>query len=332
MVHVTNEQAKAQQMLIDSIAQSQASLRQSEAALAKLCETQQKSKTMLTNKRAKDAHRLYQNLNRALNASKEPITLDGDDIEEEKEKESQQSETSSKFEQPKSKLQDQIQSQSVVNKSHREKKREKKKEILQRLKKSKDDEYEHPRTSTAKRIQKKPISQPANDGNEEEKQDEEDEEASRQSLERVNDQTHAAQWNEITRLIKIVQQAIEPWTLLPGQTMLSKMSENLKDFPQGYLFPSAHVLNQFTHKFQQLIPPEANTAEVHRFLNPKEASSPKSPSYECESVSRSGSFDDKHDKQALPVSTTDQPTTRSESLASPPLQPTKNSSLITPQQ
>jgi hypothetical protein len=324
MVLVSEEQTKAKRMMM-------ATIEQANAALAQLNATQDATKTMITKKREKitAANPLYRKISTLLpgpggQATKEnPMTLDEGEEENKSNNSEHQSETSSKFEQPKSrghKLQAQIQSRSVVEKS----------------------QHDDQRNQKRKRHQKAPVSEPSVADDEEKSLA-----GSHLSSERVNAHTHAEQWVQMVKLMDTVQKTLKPWTIIHGQTLLSQISTALKQFPGGYLFPSAQTLEQWAKNYRQSIPMENCKSEAQH-INDLIASfthshQPEEQAQECDddenydypSVSQAGSLgeEEQQDEDLQPKNRLsidkygdDDQRTRSVSVGSPALQSTREPS------
>jgi len=346
------EQTKAKQMQMTSLEQANASIERAKAALVQLNATEAATKTMIAKKREKitAANPLYKKISNAIlpggtnkTTKENPVVLEGEDNNDER----PQSESSSRYEQPKSKhptLQAQLESRSVVEKPRLDHQRDQKRRKHPKRQESDDDDVQP--SQKRKRLQKTSASQPPAAADEEDKEEEEEYSmgGSQLSSDRVNATTHAEKWAKMVGLINLVQQSIEPWTVLHGQTMLSKISANLKDFPGGNLFPSVRTLDQWEQNYRQSIPlPNCKSEAKHIndlivAFDDQAHKQPKSPSYDCPSASQGSALeeekeeaDDDDDKVHQPPSI-DQPTTRSESLGSPPLQSRREQSLTKPVQ
>jgi hypothetical protein len=344
MVHVTVEQNKAKEMLLESI-------QKANAALEQITTTQQTTQSLIQKKRERitENSSLYKSINKALQpptTKDNPQLLEDDEEDVHPDNEHSQSETSSKFKEPTSKtLQAQLGSRSVVEKSRLDKQRDERRKKSKKSKKPKvsevssdDDAAEARPPAVKKKVQKAAISQAPEEEKREEDKRMENEDGDEKgnsgggsqspissSDERINSNTHAAQWTQMRELMNVVQQSLEPWTQLHHQTMLSQIAATLKTFPGGSLFPSAQTLQHWKENYCVSIPLQQCIEEVN-VLNgqnpkvthqPQQQATPKSPSYDSSSPENS-----KIEEEIKGAPETDdrveQPTTRSESLASPP--------------
>jgi len=236
-------------------------INQANAALQLLNTTQEATQTMIHKKRQKisASDPLYRKINQMLPDSDGPGSDKNDPMTLDDEKEGKEdNEHTSNFKKPESesrrnRLPTQFNSKSVVEKSKHDEIRDKRRKQNRR-----------------KRHQKAPVSEPSVHGNndeEEENDDEEEEEekqnpASQRSLDRVNDQTHADQWVQMVQIMNRVQKTIEPWTVIPSQTLLSQISTALKGFPGGQMFPASKTLDEWRKTYEELVPVQKCEAEA----------------------------------------------------------------------